>query len=454
MTPQWFVGLLMLLATGMVPGAVEDTRPGGDTTVDIEGKNAFSMPAANLDDAGRTRFAIGNSFFRRNWIEAPASTAARDGLGPHYIARSCRACHAGDGRGAPPAPGDAPVSLLFRLSVPGSGPHGGPRPEPTYGEQFTTAGSTGVRAEGEVTIRQRPISGRFADGEPYTLKEPIYGFRRLGYGPMANEVQIGPRVAPQLVGVGLLEAVVDEDIESFAQLQALRGDGIQGKVNRVWDAPSGRMRLGRFGWKANVATLTHQTGAAFVSDMGVTSSSFPHEECMPAQIDCRAATRGGAPEIDDATFANVVFYQTVLGPPQRREPDAPEVRAGARLFEQAGCGICHRPRYVTGPSPVLAVAGQVIHPYTDLLLHDMGDALADGRPDYLASGRQWRTPPLWGLGLLRAVSGHQRLLHDGRADGVLEAVLWHEGEAAQARRRVLGMNREERAALVRFVESL
>ena len=454
MTRAGLLTVLWLLASGVSSGAAVDTRPGGDTTVEVEGRNAFAMPAANLDDAGRARFAIGNSFFRRNWVEAPASTTARDGLGPHFIARSCGGCHASDGRGAPPAAGAAPVALLMRLSVPGAGPHGAPLPEPSYGEQFTTSATTGVAPEGEVTVAEVPRQGRFTDGTPYTLRQPVYGFQRLAYGPMASGTMVSPRIAPQLVGVGLLEAIDEADIEANERAQAARGDGIRGQVNRVWDAASGRMRVGRFGWKANVASLAHQTGAAFVGDMGVTSSLFPEEDCPPVQTACRTAPRGGRPEIDDITFGHVVFYQAMLAPPVRRDADAPDVRVGERLFHDAGCATCHRPRYVTGVSPLAALSGQAIHPHTDLLLHDMGEALADGRPDFAASGRQWKTPPLWGLGLVKAVNGHQRLLHDGRADGVLEAVLWHGGEAAPARDRVLDLGAADRAALVRFVESL
>lgn len=445
-------------------------RPGGETTVEANGRNAFSMPAANLGDTERARFAIGNSFFRRNWVEAPASASVRDGLGPHFIARSCGGCHSNDGRGAPPdfrrGLARQPVALLIRLSIPGEGPHGEPVPEPVYGDQFTNSAITGVRPEGRVTLRWQPVRGRFADGVGYTLQRPLYGFSQLAYGPMAKNTRISPRIAPQLIGVGLIEAIADGDIQANAEAQGRRSDGIRGKVNRVWDAPSQQWRLGRFGWKANVATLAHQTASAFAGDMGITSSLFPEEACTAAQTDCLNAPRGGklgaggrSPEIDDETLGHVVFYQSVLAPPVRRDGSAPQVLQGQKLFQQAQCAVCHRPRYTTAQAPFArlssaALNGQAIYPFTDLLLHDMGEALADGRPDYLASGRQWKTPPLWGIGLLPGVSDHQRLLHDGRARGVLEAVLWHGGEAQASRDQVLKMSRNERAALVRFVESL
>lgn len=442
--------------------------PGGATTVHADGRNAFSFPAANLNDEERTRFAIGNSFFRRNWVQAPASTTARDGLGPHFIARSCGGCHVQDGRAAPPSfrkglSDEQPVGLLLRLSVPGRDEHGAPKPEPTYGDQFSTMAVRGVKPEGEVQMRWQEVRGRFADGTSYTLQKPLYGFRRLAHGPMSRDVQVSPRIAPQLIGVGLLEAISEQEILNNAAMQAAAPGPVKGVPNRVWDAFAAREMIGRFGWKANVATLAHQTAGAFVGDIGITSSKFPSETCSQAQKDCLSAKNGSDAatrvEIDDETLANVIFYQAVLAPPVRRMKDAGSLQQGQRLFMQAQCAACHRPSYTTGagPFPSLsskALQGQKIWPYTDLLLHDMGEGLADGRPDYAANGRQWRTPPLWGIGLIKDVNGHTRLLHDGRADGVLEAILWHGGEAEESRQQVLKMNPAERAALVKFVESL
>lgn len=523
-------GAVLLLASALAGAEKPAPDPlgeltGGATTVYADGRNAFSLPAANLTDEERTRFVIGNSFFKRNWVEAPASTRARDGLGPHFIARSCGGCHVQDGRGAPPdlrrrlsgatnpavdslggpaaaskarapaadaeralaaasdpagaLPGDdheQPVALLMRLSVPGRGAQGGPKPEPVYGEALSNAAVGGVQPEGRVTLRYTDVPGRFADGTPYVLQRPHYGIEDLAYGPLAAGTLLGPRIAPQLVGVGLLEAIADEDIERNAREQAAASGPVKGRVNRVWDAFAERERIGRYGWKANVASLAHQTAAAFQGDIGITSRRFPHESCSAAQADCldapggaRAKAHAGSAasasldeqtfEIDDRTLGDVVFYQAALAPPARRDVNDPQVLQGRRLFEKAQCAACHRPSYVTAtpPFPRLsspALEGQRIWPYTDLLLHDMGEDLADGRPDFAASGRQWRTPPLWGIGLIEGVNGHDRLLHDGRARGVLEAILWHGGEAEGSRNHVLKMSRAEREALVRFVESL
>ncbi|NWG87771.1 MAG: c-type cytochrome [Hydrogenophilaceae bacterium] len=466
MKPRTAVAIVAALsAAGLYAAPTEDPlgeKTGGETTVYATGRNAFSFHAANLTDEERTRFVIGNSFFKRNWVEAPASTTARDGLGPHFIARSCGGCHVNDGRGEPPKPGEQPVSLLLRLSLPGVGEHGGIQPEPTYGDQFNVFAVQNVKPEGKVAISHEAIKGRFADGTPYTLQKPHYRFRELGYGPMVKDVLVSPRVAPQIIGVGLLEAIPEAEILRNASEQAAAKGAIKGVANRVWDAPSQKMMLGRFGWKANVATIAHQTVGAFQGDIGITSSVFPNEACTAVQKDCLVAPRGSqgkAPEIDDKTLADVVFYQATLAPPARRAVDDPQVLQGQKLFNDAQCASCHRPSYVTAASPnpqfsSKALSGQRIHPYTDLLLHDMGEALADGRPDGQANGRQWKTPPLWGVGLIRDVNGHNRLLHDGRARGVLEAILWHGGEAEASRDKVLKLSRPEREALVKFVESL
>ncbi|BDT66167.1 hypothetical protein os1_03230 [Comamonadaceae bacterium OS-1] len=438
-----------------------EEKPGGDTTVFEEGLNAFSFPAANLDEAGRTSFAIGNSFFRRNWVEAPSSTSARDGLGPHFIARSCGGCHTQDGRGAPPntfkngVTAEQPIGLLFRLSVLDA--QGVPRHEPTYGEQFTHSATQGVRAEGKVRIRYTELPGQFADGTRYSLRQPHYRFTDLGYGPMQPGTLVSPRIAPQMPGVGLIDAITEADILANVQQQATRSDAIKGMVNRVFDPFAGKEVVGRFGWKANTGSLAHQSAAAFNGDIGITSEKFPREDCTPRQKDCAAAPRGGEKggvEIDNATLEKVIQYQATLAVPARRGYDNVDVRRGQALFAQAQCAVCHRPSYTTGASPFPALRDQKITPYTDLLLHDMGKGLADGRPDGLANGQQWRTPPLWGIGLIPDVNNHSFLLHDGRARNTLEAILWHGGEADAARQQVLKMPQADRDALVKFVNSL
>ncbi len=458
--PQWSHGQADL------SDVVQGEHTAGAATAFVTGRNAFSMPLPLLDDAENARFAVGNSFFRRNWVEAPASTTARDGLGPHFIARSCGGCHVQDGRGAPPdarkGQGEQPVALLVRLSVPGVGAHGGVLPDPVYGDQLNNAAVQGVRPEGQVRIRYQNLQGQFADGTRYTLQKPLYRLTGLAYGPLAPGAMLSPRIAPQIAGVGLLEAISDADILANAAAQAAAAGPIKGQANHVWDDFAQAMRIGRLGWKANQASIASQTAGAFLGDMGITSTLHPQESCTPTQKDCLAAPRGAqgkAAEIDDRTLSDVVFYQATLAPAARRKPNDAQVLRGQALFAQAQCGSCHRPSYITGAPPFAQLSspklqGLKIWPYTDLLLHDMGPDLADGRPDFAANGQQWKTPPLWGVGLIPAVNGHRRLLHDGRANGVLEAILWHGGEAQAAKRQVQQFNARDRQALVAFVESL
>ncbi|UXY15914.1 c-type cytochrome [Chitiniphilus purpureus] len=463
----WAAALLLtggvLAATGAALSRFEagEDLPGGiAATIDDHGKNAFSLPAPALSDAQKTDFVIGNSFFKKAWVEAPSSTAARDGLGPHFIARSCGACHTLDGRGAPPAlnnnlQAEQPMALLIRLSIPGTDAHGGPQPEPTYGGQFNNDAIPGIKPEGRVAIRYREIKGRFADGTPYRLRQPEYRLTDLGYGPLHPRTQLSPRIAPQMIGLGLLEAIKVEDVLANAARQAAENKGIQGEPNWVWDAYAGKTVLGRYGWKGNVGSVAHQSAGAFAGDIGITSRHFPNEECTAAQADCNAAPTGGAPEIDDRKMDQVVLYSQAIAVPSRRNPKDPAVLRGKQVFADANCISCHVPSYTTGRHPTLpALSNQKIWPYTDLLLHDMGEGLADGRPDFKANGRQWKTPPLWGLGLVPTVNGHSHYLHDGRARNLMEAVLWHGGEAEASKQYVLKLNRQDRANLVRFLESL
>jgi len=455
--------------------ALDEHLSGGATTVVADtGRNAFSHPARNLSVDRQTPFFIGNSFFRKNWVEAPASTTGRDGLGPHFLARSCAGCHLLDGRAAPPQVRDGwnveqPVGLLLRLSIPATAqrPAGkaGVVPDPVYGAQFENSAVAGVSPEGRVAIEYIEQPGRFDDGTPYSLRQPVYHLRELAYGPTHPELLVSPRIAPAIIGMGLLEAIPEADLRAIAAHQAAAGGTISGRLNRVWDAGRQDWVVGRFGWKANVGTVRHQTASAFNGDMGITSSLFPSESCMPAQADCRARQqreahwrqeRGEPPvDIDDRALDRTVFYTMTLAVPGRRDLDDALVQQGERLFHAAQCASCHLPRHVTGELPGFPeLSGQTIRPYTDLLLHDMGEGLADGRPDFDADGREWRTPPLWGVGLLRAVNGHSYLLHDGRARSLMEAILWHGGEAEPSKQQVLGMSKAEREALIRFLESL
>ncbi len=436
--------------------AILQTQLGGDTTVISTNRNSFALAAANLNSQERLTFEIGDSFFSQNWVTAPASTEARDGLGPTFNAQSCSSCHTLDGRAQPPADNDDPErGLLFRFSIPGVDPDtGGPLPDPVYGGQLQDRAILTVPPEGRFLIYYREVPGTYEDGTPYTLLQPEYSFADLAFGPTHPDLLFSPRIAPAVFGGGLLEAIPEADILALADPDDANGDGISGRANMVWSVRAGDTRMGRFGWKANVPTLEQQIAGAFRGDIGITSLLFENENCPTSQTDCQDALNGGVPEIPAARLAKVLFYNRTLGVPAMRDVDDPQVREGARLFLAAGCAACHTPSHTTGEHPVPALTGQTIFPYTDLLIHDMGEGLADGRPDFLADGREWRTPPLWGIGLIENVNNHTRLLHDGRARNIAEAILWHDGEGLAAREEFRKMSREEREAVIRFLESL
>jgi CxxC motif-containing protein (DUF1111 family) len=426
-------------------------KPGGDTTVEATGSDAFALSARNLDRKGRRAFAVGNSLFNNNWVEAPASAAGRDGLGPLFNARSCSACHFRDGRSAPPeGPEDIDsVGLLHRLRGRDS----------VYGDQLQTRALPGVQPEARVEVMWLESLGHYADGEPYRLRRPEYRVRDLAYGPLSEHGALSARVAPALHGLGLLEAIPEEDILALADPNDADGDGISGVAARV-QVPGfgGDMTLGRFGWKAEQATVESQVAGAFIGDMGITSRLYPVEKTTSAQRKLIDKPDGGSPEIDNRKLDRVAFYCRTLAVPDRRNATAPLVRRGEKLFAQMRCDACHTPSWHTGEfEGIPAISHQDITPYTDMLLHDMGEELADPAPasgEELSLRREWRTPPLWGLGLVKTVNGHDRLLHDGRARGFAEAILWHGGEAEESREAFRSLSAEDRAAVIAFLESL
>jgi CxxC motif-containing protein (DUF1111 family) len=443
-----------------------EARSGGSATVRKTDQNAFSMPSANLPPSRRVDFSVGNSFFRSPWVIAPSTTTARDGLGPLFNTNACQGCHIKDGRGHPPTADDVnAVSMLVRLSIPDAPAYArvieqlGVVPEPVYGGQFQDMAVPGVAPEGKVRVDYTAVPVRFKDGTEVELRKPSLNITQLGYGPMHPDTRFSARVAPPMIGLGLLEAIPDEAILANAEAQAKANDGIAGRPNQVWDDAQQKTVLGRFGWKAGQPNLNQQNVHAFSGDMGLTTSLRPMDDCTDAQTACKQAPSGtgpdGEPEVSDNILRLVLFYSRNLAVPARRDINSPEVLAGKTLFYQAGCQSCHTPKYTTAANAAEPeLANQVIRPYSDLLLHDMGDGLSDNRTEFQASGRQWRTPPLWGIGLTQAVSGHTQFLHDGRARNLLEAVLWHGGEATAAQQQVLSFNAEQRSALLAFLNSL
>ena len=458
----------------------EAMQGGAATSQKPANADAFSHSSANLPFSRELDFKVGNGFFRRLWVSAPASTRSADGLGPLFNARSCQRCHLKDGRGHPPKanwPDDSAVSMFLRLSIP---PQTDAQKklladlrapviaEPTYGTQLQDFAVQGIDPEGRmhITYTEQPVS--LSDGTVVNLRRPAYTVTDLAYGPLHPQAMISPRVATPMIGLGLLEMIDEADIIAGADPDDADGDGISGRVQRAWDREAGKDALGRFGWKAGDPTVRQQSGHAFAGDIGISNPVVRAHwgDCTAAQAACRTAPDGGTtPDADNPTadgmeasekiLALVTFYARNLAVPKRRDVDDPQVLAGKKVFYDSGCAACHRPKFVTRTDPARPEhSHQLIWPYTDMLLHDMGAGLADHRPEGMADGREWRTPPLWGIGLTETVSGHTFFLHDGRARDLLEAILWHGGEAEAAKETVRNLPKKEREALLAFLNSL
>nr|MCU0633715.1 hypothetical protein [Gemmatimonadaceae bacterium] len=416
---------------------------GGATTVFRSDDEAFEQPAANLDAAALAQHDAGDDAFGKVFLAAT-------GLGPQFNNPSCDGCHVLDGRGVLPSPGQPLESMLLRLSVPGTAPDGGPLGAPGFGGQLQTQGVSPVPAEATVDVALEIVRGRYGDGTPYELRRPRFALR-TPHRPLPPGLLLSPRVAPPVFGLGLLEAVPVATLERLADPTDRDGDGISGRINVVFDARTGLPAVGRFGVKANTSSLLQQAAAAYNGDMGITTALFPAENCEGAYPQCARKPA----EVSDSVLRVNAFYSQTLAVPARRDLNDLTARLGQALFLVIGCADCHVPRLQTGVlAGVPAVSNQTIRPFTDLLVHDMGDGLADDRPDFLASGREWRTAPLWGIGLTRVVNPGATLLHDGRARTLAEAILWHGGEAQRARDTFRLLPFHLRSAMLRFLETL
>ncbi|OUR79707.1 thiol oxidoreductase [Alphaproteobacteria bacterium 46_93_T64] len=435
-------------------------------------RNAFSHSSENLDFEGELKFKLGNGLFRKLWVSSPSSTSASDGLGPVFNARSCQRCHLKDGRGHPPEnEADTTVSMFLRLSIP-------PRnasekasiasgekaliPEPTYGGQLQDFAIQGVPAEGKMAISYEEQSVALNGGEVVSLRKPTYRAVNLNYGPMDPDVLLSPRVAPPMIGLGLLEAIHPADILASSDPEDTDEDGISGKPSWIGRIGFSEQVLGRFGWKASTPSVLAQTAGAFAGDMGISSELAPRHwgDCTDKQPDCLRMPTGvqeklGNTEAPSPVLDLVAFYSKHLAVPARRNVTSVRVLTGKKAFYNAGCANCHTPKYVTSRQAEQPEHRfQLIWPYSDLLLHDMGAGLSDNRPVGSAEGSEWRTAPLWGIGLTKKVNGHTYFLHDGRARNLTEAILWHGGEAEGAKNEFVEMSPERRSELIRFLESL
>jgi CxxC motif-containing protein (DUF1111 family) len=437
---------------------------GGDTSVALDGKDAFRAVAANAAEAAKAVFAQGTVIFNIEWSASPGGNPALDGLGPLFNRESCFKCHAENGRGQPPKGPHEPLDTgLVRISVPGSDRHGGPNPVPIYGDQIQDQAIAKVPPEAQPRVSWLETPGTYDDGTAYSLRRPHVDLTEPGYGPVPPETMMSLRMGNPVIGVGLLEAVPEATLLALADPEDADHDGISGRTNLVWDLPSKAMKIGRFGWKANTASLRNQNAAAALGDMGLSSPLMPVDLCLPGQEACAAAARRTRPGLRDnggvdmsaQQFEQMLLFTQLIAVPRQRGAERGEVKRGEKIFRTIGCAACHMPTLITGPENVRPeLANQTIHPFTDLLLHDMGEGLADGRPDYAASGREWRTAPLWGIGLTETVNGHTFFLHDGRARNLAEAILWHGGEAEKSKDKFRALRRAARGDLLAFLNSL
>lgn len=450
------------------PEPFESLPAGAATTRRGATADAFSQPSANMPFDRQMEFQLGNALFTKAWVAAPASTKASDGLGPLFNARACQDCHIKDGRGhAPDTTTDGTVSMILRLSRPANtGPADiagwiASAPDPTYGAQLQDHASAGHSAEGRIDLFYNNVPVKLSGGTTVTLRKPSFLIGDPAYGPPDPALMLSPRVAPQMIGLGLLEAIPAAEILSREDPDDANRDGISGRAALIPGATG--PALGRFGHKAGTQSIRAQTAAAFSGDMGLSTRLHPDPsgDCTPAQPACRAAPSGEDPavhdgfEVSDQSLDLVTFYARNLAVPNRPNAGDPTVLRGKQVFYDSGCTGCHTPKHVTARlTGQPEQSFQLIWPYTDLLLHDMGEGLADHRPEGRATGTEWKTPPLWGIGLTAQVTGRESYLHDGRARTLLEAVLWHGGEAAPARDRTIALPQADRNALIAFLESL
>lgn len=436
------------------------SKLGGDTTRPVATKDAFTFIAGNATEAHKPIFARGNAAFIAKWDPAPGGKPAFDGLGPLFNRTSCLDCHIDNGRGEPPAGPDVVLdSSLVRVSIPGFDPNGGPNPVPIYGDQIQDRGILDVPPEATPQITWSETQHTYADGTPFSLRRPTITLANPGYGPFPENMMTSLRMSNPVIGLGLLEAIPESTLLALADVDDADNDGISGRPNIVFDLATKTKQVGRFGWKANMASLAHQNATAALSDMGVSSDMLPIDLCRKEQVACVKAARAAKPaegvEMSAEVSADLLTYMRLVAVPQQRNPHLADVKRGEGVFRQMGCAACHIPTLITADNASLPeIASQTIHPFTDLLLHDMGEGLSDQRPDTLATGREWRTPPLWGLGLTQKVNAHTFLLHDGRARNIAEAILWHGGEAETAKENFRTAPKATRDDLLAFLNSL
>ncbi|MEA2110801.1 MAG: di-heme oxidoredictase family protein [Campylobacterota bacterium] len=415
-------------------------------------KMVFSHPYDGMSNEEVDEFIRGKSFFRIPWIEAPSATTARDGLGPLFSANTCRNCHPNNGAGvAVDSNLKVKRDLVFRLSIPQNlnnvlkmkMPFS---PEPTYGGQLSVNGNHEVPFEGTPVVKYVEEMGKYHDGSSYSLRVPEYSIDSLNYGPLHKDAVVAPHIALALVGLGLIEQIPHRDILVNEDINDSDGDGISGKANWIYEPDNGNKQLGLFTWKAGSPSVRFQSANAASNDMGLTTSIFPKENCTSIQKECNAASKGYHDfDMPDSRLDAINYYLTHLKAPfPRKFKNSKEAK---KLFTQLSCSQCHTPSFVTSE-------GVEIRPYSDFLLHDMGDELSDGHSNFLATPNEWRTPPLWGIGLYKKVSGEANYLHDGRARSIEEAILWHGGEAQNSKEAFKELPKAQRELLIEYLGTI
>lgn len=432
-----------------IPNIEERLFAGGETTIFANTFFSFDNPAVNLNTQNLETHLDGDAQFEQAFVTAPA--IVNSGLGAQFNNTSCIGCHPSDGRSSFPSNINDFSGFFLRISVSGTDAHGGPNPAPGFGDQLANHAIFGKQPEVKFNVTYIDKVVNFSDGTEVILKKPIYSVED-SYISMPSDAVFSPRLGPPVFGLGLLEAITEHDILLKQDINDIDDDGISGKANYVWNQETQSITLGRFGWKANSATVMTQSAGAYNNDMGITNPLFPMESSYGQT---NGDNLNDDPEISQEIIDQVALYCRTLAVPAARNLEDKNVIRGYELFEDAKCSSCHTPKYITGNfSGISAISNQTIYPYTDMLLHDMGDDLADGRQDFLADGNEWKTRPLWGIGLTNLVNGHTDFLHDGRAKSIEEAILWHGGEAEDSQKYYTNLSKTDREALLAFVNAI
>ena len=432
-------------------------------TTKTKDKTVFSKPISNLSYEEQDIFMLGKSFFTIPWVEAPAATTARDGLGPLFNANTCISCHPKNSRASLFNKNHKPSrAYVTRLSIPSNNSkqhqemskYSGFVEEPNYGGQISINGVHNLNFEAQPIIKYKKVQVTYPDGTKVTLKQPQDGLknklRDLQYGEIHKDVSITNRLAPALVGLGLLEQLSDEQILENQDINDTNNDGISGKANIVYSPKHSDFRIGRYTYKASAPSVFHQSAAAANNDMSLTNLFFPNENCTKMQKECKDAPKGRS--FDEESFFDlptarlnaITFYISSLKIPKSIITQ----KNGEKLFESIGCVKCHTPSFTLEN-------GYKIKPFSDLLLHDMGEGLSDGRSEFKATPREWRTAPLWGIGKYKlATNKEPELLHDGRAKTIEEAILWHGGEAKEIKNNFMSLSAQNRQSLIDYIKEL